>query len=65
MKINTKQVEMILMNKDISAYRLAKESGIQQSSISLLRNGKKDFKKLSLEMVMRVQEWIDKNYDSH
>ena len=65
MKINTKQVEMILMNKDISAYRLAKESGIQQSSIYLLRNGKKDFKKLSLEMVMRVQEWIDKNYDSH
>ena len=65
MKINTKQVEMILMNKDISAYRLAKESGIQQSSISLLRNGKKDFNKLSLEMVMRVQEWIDKSYDSH
>ena len=63
MKINTSQVEMILMNKAISAYRLAKEIGIQESSISLLRNGKKDFNKLSLEVAMRVQKWIDEgNY---
>lgn len=59
MKINTSQVEMVLMNKAISAYRLAKEIGIQESSISLLRNGKKDFNKLSLEVAMRVQSWID------
>ena len=59
MKINTSQVEMVLMNKAISAYRLAKEIGIQESSISLLRNGKKDFNKLSLEVAMRVQAWID------
>ena len=59
MKINTKKVEMVLMNKAISAYRLAKEIGIQESSISLLRNGKKDFSKLSLEFAMRVQAWIN------
>ena len=47
------------MNKAVSAYRLAKEIGIQESSISLLRNGKKDFNKLSLEVAMRVQTWID------
>lgn len=47
------------MNKAISAYRLAKEIGIQESSISLLRNGKKDFNKLSLEVAMRVQAWIN------
>lgn len=47
------------MNKAVSAYRLAKEIGIQESSISLLRNGKKDFNKLSLEVAMRVQAWID------
>lgn len=47
------------MNKAVSAYRLAKEIGIQESSISLLRSGKKDFNKLSLEFVMRVQSWID------
>ena len=47
------------MNKAISAYRLSKEIGIQESSISLLRNGKKDFNKLSLEVAMRVQQWID------
>lgn len=51
------------MNKAVSAYRLAKEIGIQESSISLLRNGKKDFNKLSLEVAMRVQAWIDaENY---
>ena len=59
MKINTSQVEAVLMNKAVSAYRLSKEIGIQESSISLLRNGKKDFSKLSLEFAMRVQSWID------
>lgn len=59
MKINTSQVEAALMNKAVSAYRLSKEIGIQESSISLLRNGKKDFNKLSLEVAMRVQAWID------
>lgn len=59
MRINTSQVEAVLMNKAVSAYRLAKEIGIQESSISLLRNGKKDFNKLSLEVAMRVQSWID------
>ena len=59
MRINTSRVEMVLMNRAISAYRLAKEIGIQESSISLLRNGKKDFDKLSLEVAMRVQSWID------
>lgn len=57
--INTSQVEAVLMDKTVSAYRLAKEIGIQESSISLLRNGKKDFTKLSLEVAMRVQKWID------
>ncbi|VTS13309.1 helix-turn-helix domain-containing protein [Streptococcus gordonii] len=59
MRINTSRVEMVLMNRAISAYRLAKEIGIQESSISLLRNGKKEFDKLSLEVAMRVQSWID------
>lgn len=59
MRINTSQVEAVLMNKAVSAYRLAKEIGIQESSISLLRNDKKDFNKLSLEVAMRVQSFID------
>lgn len=59
MRINTSRVETVLMNRGISAYRLAKEIGIQESSISLLRNGKKEFDKLSLEVAMRVQSWID------
>ena len=59
MRINTSRVEMVLMNKAVSAYSLSKAIGIQESSISLLRNGKKDFNKLSLEVAMRVQTWID------
>ena len=59
MRINTSRVEMVLMNRAISAYSLSKAIGIQESSISLLRNGKKDFNKLSLEVAMRVQSWID------
>ena len=54
MRINTSQVEAVLMDKTVSAYRLAKEIGIQESSISLLRNGKKDFNKLSLEVAIRL-----------
>lgn len=61
MRINTSKIETVLMDKTVSAYRLAKEIGIQESAISCLRNGKKDFTKLSLEFVMRVQAWIDKN----
>lgn len=63
MLINTSQVETVIMNKAVSAYRLAKEIGIQESSISLLRSGKKDINKLSLEVAMRVQSWINEgNY---
>ena len=63
MLINTSQVETVIMNKAVSAYRLAKEIGIQESSISLLRTGKKDINKLSLEVAMRVQSWINEgNY---
>lgn len=59
MKINTSQVKTVLMNRAVSAYYLAKEIGIQESSISLLRNGKKKFNNLSLEVAARVQKWID------
>ena len=61
MRINTSKIETVLMDKTVSAYRLAKEIGIQESARSRLRSGKKDFTKLSLEFVMRVQAWIDKN----
>ena len=49
------------MDKTVSAYRLSKEIGINEGSISLLRNGKKDFSKLTLETAMKVQCWIDGN----
>ena len=59
MEINTTQVDAVLMDKTVSAYRLSKEIGINEGSISLLRNGKKDFSKLTLETAMKVQCWID------
>lgn len=59
MKINTSQVELALMNKAISAYRLAKEIGIDQSAISRLRSGERPFKNLTVETIEKVQAWID------
>ena len=59
MLINTSQVELALMNKAISAYRLAKEIGIDQSAISRLRSGERPFKNLTVETIEKVQSWID------
>lgn len=59
MKINTSQVEAALMNKAVSAYRLAKEIGIDQSAISRLRSGERPFKNLTVETIEKVQAWID------
>lgn len=63
MKISTKQVESVLMNRAISAYRLSKETGINKTSISFLRNGERPFENMTLATIMKVQKWIDEgNY---
>lgn len=63
MIINTKQVEATLLNKAISGYSIWKNTGISEASISRLRSGKKQFKDLSIDTVIRVQKWIDARED--
>lgn len=61
MKIDTTKVEAFLMDKTVSAYRLAKDTGISQSTITRLRNKERLFKNITVETLLKVQTWIDKN----
>ena len=61
MKIDLTKVEAVLMDKTVSAYRLAKETGISQSTITRLRNKERLFKNFTVETLLKVQTWIDKN----
>ena len=49
------------MDKTVSAYRLAKDTGISQSTITRLRNKERLFKNITVETLIKVQEWINKN----
>lgn len=59
MIINTKKVEMVLMNKAIPANLLEREIGISRSAITRIRNGQRAFKNLTIETAEKVQQWID------
>lgn len=61
MKIDTTKVEAVLMDKPVSTYRLAKEAGVSQSTITRLRNKERLFKNITVETLIKVQTWIDKN----
>lgn len=49
------------MDKTVSAYRLAKDTGISQSTITRLRNKERLFKNITVETLIKVQTWIYKN----
>lgn len=59
MDINTKKVEMVLMNKAIPANLLEREIGISRSAITRIRNGQRAFKNLTIETAEKIQKWID------
>ena len=61
MQIDTTKVEAVLMDKTVSAYRLSKETGIPQTTITRLRNKERSFKNFTVETLEKVQAWIDKN----
>lgn len=66
MKINTSQVEMVLMNKAIPAHFLEKEIGINRSAVTRIRNGERKIGNLTLDTVIKIQNWIDAgNYFSY
>lgn len=59
MIINTKKVEMVLMNKAIPANLLEREIGISRSAITRMRNGERKIENLTLETIVKVQQWIN------
>lgn len=59
MKINTSQVEMVLLNKAIPAHFLEKEIGINRSAVTRIRNGERKIGNLTLDTVIKIQNWID------
>lgn len=59
MIINTKKVEMVLMNKAIPANLLEREIGISRSAITRVRNGERKIENLTLETIVKVQQWIN------
>lgn len=61
MKIDLTKVEAVLMDKTVTAYRLAKEAGVSQSTITRLRNKERLFKNITVETLIKVQTWIHKN----
>lgn len=59
MRINTTRVYMVLMNKAIPAYYLENEIGISRSVIEKVRDDESEFKNLTLDVVTKIQKWID------
>ena len=63
MRINTSRVETVLMNKAIPAHFLEKEIGINRSAVTRIRNGERKIGNLTLDTVIKIQNWIDEgNY---
>lgn len=60
MKIDTKKVEMVLMDETIPANLFEKEIGISRSAVTRLRNGQREFKNFTIDTVEKIQKWIDK-----
>ncbi len=59
MRINTTRVYMVLMNKAIPADCLENEIGISRSVIEKVRDDESEFKNLTLDVVTKIQKWID------
>ena len=59
MRINTTRVWMVLTNKAIPAYYLENEIGISCSVIEKVRDDESEFKNLTLDVVTKIQKWID------
>lgn len=50
---------MVLMNKAIPANLLEREIGISRSAITRIRNGERKIENLTLDTIVKVQQWID------
>ena len=60
MKIDTEELKNFLLDKSVSAYSIAKGSGVDRATLRRIRNGERKFEGLSLDTVMRFQTYMDK-----
>ena len=59
MIINMDQVKLVLINKDIPANFLERQTGVSRSAITRVRNGERKLENLTLETIIKIQSWID------
>lgn len=59
MKINMTRVNMVLKNEAIPADYLESEIGISRSVVEKVREDESEFKNLTLDVVAKIQKWID------
>ena len=58
--MNTKQKIEALFNRNISAYAIAKESGVSQTSVNNLKRGQYDLNKISLGNAEKLANMYDR-----
>lgn len=58
MKVDTKAIEWILSNA--TRYRISKETGVPQSNLSDLVNGKREMKNLTIEVGSKLTAYARK-----
>lgn len=58
MKVDTKAIEWLLSNA--TRYRISKETGVPQSNLSELVNGKRELKNMTIEAGSKLTEYARK-----
>lgn len=59
MKIDTEKLKNFLLDKSVSAYSIAKGSGVDRATLRRIRKGERKFEGLSLETIMRFQTYMN------
>lgn len=59
MLLDSSKIEAILLSENIPTSLIEKEIGLNRSTISRFRTGKRDVKNISMMTAMRVQKWIN------
>ena len=61
MNININQIKELLSNKSISIYSIAKAINVSRSTLNTYRNGEYKIENMSLELAMKLQNYINEN----
>ena len=59
--INIKEIKDLLFDKSISIYSIAKGINVSRSTLNTYRNGEYKIENMSLELAMKLQEFINNN----